>query len=159
MVCKVVVCVVFIVLMVVAVVEVVVVEFDDSELLEAVELDETVLTAVELALVVFELEFATVVLDDAVELVVSEFVDGVVVVIVLFGSCKGPKLVTRALLPALAPCASVRARNVGETSEIKATSIRAIANGFKRPAALESGKVDSSLMPFLRCDQDVYVMF
>jgi len=142
-VCKVVVCVVFIVLMVVAVVEVVVVEFDDSELLEAVELDETVLTAVELALVILELEFATVVLDEEVKLVISEF-EGVVVVIVLFGSCKGLKLVTRAPLPAFALCARVRARNVGETSEIKAISIRAIANGFKRPAAFESGKVDSS---------------
>ena len=137
--------------MVVAVAEAVV-EFDDSELLEAVELDETVLTAVELALVALELEFATVVLDEAVELVVSEFVEGVVVVIVLFVSCKGLKLVTRAPLPALVPCARVRARNVGETSEISAISIRAIANGFKRPAALESGKVDSSLMPFLRSD-------
>ena len=76
-VCKVVVCVVFVVLVVVAAVEVVV-EFDDSELLEAVELDETAVVDVELALVAVELEFATVVLDEAAELVVSEFVEGVV---------------------------------------------------------------------------------
>ena len=70
----------------------------------------------------------------------------------LFASCRGVRLVTRALLTALGPCVRVRASDVGEMSEIKAISIRAIANVFKRRTGLESGIVDSSVMPFLGSD-------
>ena len=123
------------------------VEFDSR--LVVFELETTVFTDVDVVLMTVELEFATVLLDDVAELVVSKSAEEVVVA-VLFASSRGVGLVSRALIIELGPALS--ARDVGETSETKAISIRAVANGFKRRTGLESDIVDSSVMLFLCCD-------